>query len=55
MLTTQEVTKYQQIYKKVFGEEISEEEARKQGTNLIELYKTVYRPLPSNNVSGRTK
>ncbi|MDD5738496.1 MAG: hypothetical protein PHY72_01010 [Candidatus Pacebacteria bacterium] len=37
-LSKEAIEKYKQIYKEKFREEISDEEARKQGENLIALY-----------------
>ena len=41
MLSKQAIKEYKEIYKKEYGEELSDEEAIKQGTNLIELVKLI--------------
>jgi hypothetical protein len=48
-LSKEAIDKYKQIYKKNFGEEISDEEAREQGESLISLFRVIYRPLPGKN------
>jgi hypothetical protein len=45
MLSKQAIEEYQKIYKKVFKEEISFEEAKVQGTKLVNLFKIIYRPI----------
>lgn len=39
MLSKESIKKYQQIYKEKFGKEISEAEAEKQGSKLINFFK----------------
>lgn len=46
MLSDEAIEEYQKIYKKQFGKDISKEEARLQGENLIRLFKVVYKPIP---------
>lgn len=41
-LSDQAIKEYQDIYFKEFGKKISKEEAREQGTRLVNLYKAVY-------------
>ena len=36
-LSDKQIEEYQMIYKKAFGENISKDEAKKQGLNLIQL------------------
>jgi hypothetical protein len=38
-LSRKTIEEYQQIYKEEYGKEISFEEAEKQGTNLVELFR----------------
>lgn len=45
MLSDKEITKFQLLYKKRFGEEISREQALKEGIQLILLMKHIYRPM----------
>jgi hypothetical protein len=46
MLSKQAVMDYQKIYKQTFGEEISYEEAERQGIRLLRLFRIIYRPIP---------
>ena len=46
MLPKEAILEYQAIYKKVFGKEISYEQALEKGTNLIRLFQLIYRPIP---------
>lgn len=41
MLSPESVRKYQTIYRKVYGQEVSEEEAKKQGERLVRFMKIV--------------
>lgn len=45
MLSDEQITKYQTIYKKRFGVEISREEAYEQGIKLIRLIEIIYKPI----------
>lgn len=45
MLSEQEVKEYMAIYKKIYGKEISYEEAIVQGTKLLRLVKLIYKPM----------
>ena len=40
-LSQQAIDEYKQIYKKEFGKEISDDEARKQGNNLIGFFEVL--------------
>ena len=48
MLPKEAILEYQAIYKKVFGKEISYEQALEKGTNLIRLFQLIYRPIPKS-------
>jgi hypothetical protein len=48
-LSKEAIEEYKQIYKKNFGKDISDEEAREQGENLIELFRAIYRPMPGKD------
>jgi len=37
---------FKEIYYEEFGVMISDEEAEEKGTNLISLFKIIYRPIP---------
>ena len=41
MLSPESIHKYQAIYRKVYGQEINEEEAKKQGERLVRFMKIV--------------
>jgi len=45
MLSNQQITKYQTLYKKRFSRTISREKAYEQGTKLIRLIELIYRPM----------
>lgn len=45
MLSDEQITKYQMLYKNHFGKEISREEAYEQGTKLIRFIKLIYEPI----------
>ena len=45
MLTENEVSKFQELYRKRFGKEISREEAYEQGAKLIRLVELIYKPM----------
>jgi len=47
-LSKEVIEEYKKIYKKEFGEEISDEEAHEQGGRLLRLSKTIYRPMPKD-------
>lgn len=45
MLTKDEIVKYQKIYKKIYGKELSFEQALEQGTKLMRLVSLIYKPM----------
>lgn len=45
MISEEQITKYQEIYKNHFGKEISREEAYEQGIKLIRLIEIIYKPM----------
>lgn len=49
MLTKEQIEKYKAIYKEEFGEEISDEKAIEQGGALVQLMKTIYKPIKRNS------
>lgn len=55
MLTDKEITKYQKIYKKRFGKEISKKDALEQGMKLITLIKTIYKPNDGREERRKSK
>lgn len=47
-LTNEDITKFQNLYKKYFGEEISKEEAYQKGMRLIRLLKIIIKNNQKN-------
>jgi len=45
MLPDEAIEEFKEIYKKEFGEELSNEEARKRAERLFGLFKAVYDPI----------
>lgn len=45
MLTDEQIKKFQDIYKKSFGKEISREDACEKGIKLLNLMSAVYKPM----------
>ena len=45
MLTDEQITKYQTLYKNRYGKEISREEAYEKGAKLIRLVELTYKPM----------
>ena len=48
MLSDEQITKFQTLYKNRFGKEISREEAYEQGAKLIRLVELIYKPVTKN-------
>lgn len=47
-LSREAILEYQEIYKKEFGQEISYDDAREQGTKLLRLFNLIYKPIPKS-------
>ena len=45
MLSDEQIKKFQMLYKKHFGKEISREEAYERGAKLIRLIELIYKPM----------
>lgn len=45
MLSDEQITKFQTLYKNRFGKEISREEAFEKGAKLIRLVELIYKPM----------
>ncbi len=45
-LSQEAIEEFKRIYTEEVGEDISDEETRELGENLISLFKIIYRPLP---------
>ena len=48
MLTDEQITKFQTIYKNRFGREISREEAYEKGVVLLRLIELIWTPMTEN-------
>jgi hypothetical protein len=49
MLSEEQITKFQTLYRNRFGKEISREEAYEKGTKLIRLVELIYKPMTKND------
>lgn len=45
MISKEQLEKYKDIYRKRFGEDISDQEALEQATKLLNLIKIIYKPM----------
>jgi hypothetical protein len=45
MISKEALKEFKRIYKKKFGEDISDKDALDEATNLLNLYKAVYLPV----------
>lgn len=45
MLTDEQITKYQALYRSRFGCDISRDEALEKGVKLVRLLKIIYQPM----------
>lgn len=45
MLSDEQITKFQTLYKNRFGREISREEAYEKGAKLLRLFELIYKPM----------
>jgi hypothetical protein len=48
-LSKEAIEEFRQIYKQEFGEEISKEKADQLGTNLVDLFKIIYKKIPEGS------
>ncbi len=46
---------FKEIWRKQFGEEISDKDAYEEATCLLRLFQVVYRPLPPKNKEERNQ
>lgn len=51
MLPPEAVEEFKSLYKKRFGEDLSNEDASKRANNLVNLFKVVYQPIPQTKES----
>ena len=45
MLSDEQVTKFQALYKKQFGKEIGKQEALEKGSKLVRMMQLIYKPM----------
>jgi len=45
MLSDEQITKFQTLYKNRFGKEINREEAYEKGVKLVRLVELIYKPM----------
>jgi len=55
MLSKEAIDEFKAIYRKEFGEEISDAEAGELGESLILLFKVIYRPIPKGRRDRKEK
>lgn len=51
-LSEKAIQEFKQIYKEEFNEDLSDQEAFEMATNLMELFKVIYRPIPNDNIKN---
>ena len=51
MLTDEQVKKFQDIYRKRFGKEISKADALEKGIKLVRLMEIVYKPITEKELA----
>ena len=49
MISSEQLKEFKKIYKKEFGEDISDEDALESATKLIEMVKLIYRPIKKSD------
>jgi hypothetical protein len=49
MLSDEQITKFQTLYKNRFGREISREEAYEKGAQLVRLMQLIYKPITKDD------
>ena len=49
ILTQEKINEFKAIYLKVYGREVSDDEAREQGSRLVRLLTDAYRPLSDDS------
>ena len=55
MISKEALEEFKKIYKKEFGEDISDKDALDKATNLLNLYKAVYLPMTKTDYSKLQK
>lgn len=54
-ITDDDLNEFMALYRAEFGREISRQDALEMATRLINLYVTIYRPLPGEPCAGATR
>lgn len=49
-LSKQAINEYRQIHKEVFGKAITEADANEVGLRLLNVFKIIYKPIPTNEM-----
>ena len=52
-LSKEAIDEFKAIYKKEFGKDLSDKEALEMATNLINLFKVIYRPIPKDRIKDQ--
>ncbi len=52
MLSKKAIDEFKAIYKKEFGQEISDAEAQEKGMKLLRFFKIIYKPIPKKIKGG---
>jgi hypothetical protein len=55
MISKESLEKFKELYKKEFGEELSDQVALDKATRLLNLYRAVYLPVAEPGVSKKRK
>jgi hypothetical protein len=55
MLTDEQVTKFQSIYRESFGKEISRADALEKGIKLVRMMEIVYKPIIEKDLEDLQK
>ena len=51
-LTHEDITKFQSLYKKHFGEDFSYEQAHEEGIKLVRLMQLIYKPMTKEDLES---
>lgn len=54
-LSKKAIEEYKEIYQEEFGETLTDQETYEQASNLLRLFKVIYRPLPSEKNNNNSK
>ena len=52
MLSTEQVNKFKEIYKKNFGKELSQDEALDKATKLARMFELIYKPIKKEDLKN---